>query len=344
MLQVDSLSKSFGSHLLFEKISFHINPGDKIAVVGRNGQGKTTLFKILTHQELPEEGQVTTTKNYQIGILTQQIRFTESTVLKEASLGLNALEREQTWQAEKLLSGLGFSNQDFQKNPRLFSGGFQLRINLIKTLLAKPNLLLLDEPTNYLDIVSIRWLKKLLQQWPGEIMCISHDRYFLDFFSSHTLGFHNNTARKMKGTTKDFLGQISIENQVHEQTRLNEERKRKQSEKFINQFRAKARMAGMVQSRIKALNKKEVLNKKKMLKNLNFEFIYQKIEAKNLIHLHNIYFGYSQKKNLIEKLSLDINKKSRIGIIGKNGKGKSTLLNIIAKNLGSPKRKNQNSQ
>ncbi len=333
MLQVENLSKSFGSQTLFRDLSFHINTGEKIAIIGRNGQGKTTLFRILIDKDFPDGGTFSFSKNYSVGILEQHIHFTEKTVLKETCLSLPRLEKNDHWRVEKILSGLGFSNQDFDKDPTLFSGGFQLRINLAKTLLSKPNLLLLDEPTNYLDILSIRWVKKMLQQWRGEILCISHDRNFMDSFCTHSLGFHLHTARKIKGKTTDFFRQVQTEEQVYEQTRINEEKKQAQSEKFINQFRAKARMAGMVQSRIKSLNKKEILHKKVAVKNLDFRFTYFKIEAKNLLHLHNTHFNYKPEEPIIQNLTLDINNGSRIAIIGPNGKGKSTLLRIIGKKI-----------
>ena len=155
--------------------------------MGRNGSGKTSLFKILTGEIHPENGTVMIPKNYTIGYLKQHLKFAEPTLLAEACMGLKEDERDQVWKAEKMLAGLGFSEPEFEKSPLEFSGGFQVRLNLAKVLLAEPHLLLLDEPTNYLDIISIRWLVKFLRQRENELMIITHDRDFMNAVTTHTM-------------------------------------------------------------------------------------------------------------------------------------------------------------
>jgi len=155
MITVENLTKSYGTEVLFDKAGFKLNPKEKIGVVGRNGHGKTTLFRLITGQIPSDSGDIFIPKHYRIGYVRQEIEFTKPTVLAEAMTGLREDENECQWKAEEILSGLGFLKEDFQRPPEEFSGGFQVRLNLAKVLVSEPDLLLLDEPTNYLDITSI---------------------------------------------------------------------------------------------------------------------------------------------------------------------------------------------
>jgi len=190
MIIVNNLKKSFGPQSLFEEVSFLINEGERVGLVGKNGSGKSTLFRMILGQETPDFGTLTTPKGYRIGALDQIIRFAHSTVLMECVSVLDPDKQWDHYKAEIILSGLGFSEQDFGQDPATFSGGYQVRINLCKALLSDPNMLLLDEPTNYLDITSLRWLKEYLNKWPGEMILITHDREFMDKVTTHTLGLH----------------------------------------------------------------------------------------------------------------------------------------------------------
>ena len=249
MIIANNIEKSFGPQSLFEGISFLINQGERVGLVGKNGTGKSTLFKMILGQESLDAGTLSIPKGYRIGTLEQIIRFTQPTVLKEC---IEALDPEKQWdhyKAEIILSGLGFSEKDFHKNPTTFSGGYQVRINLCKVLLANPNMLLLDEPTNYLDILSLRWLKEYLNKWPGEMLLITHDRDFMDKVTTHTLGLHRKQAKKVKGDTIKFYQQIIQEEEAYELTRKNLEIKRKEMQSLVDRFRAKASKASMAQSR-----------------------------------------------------------------------------------------------
>ena len=176
MIIANNIEKSFGPQSLFEGVSFLINEGERVGLVGKNGTGKSTLFKMILGQESPDSGTLTIPKGYRIGTLEQIICFTQPTVLEECIKVLSPDKQWDHYKAEIILSGLGFSEQDFHKDPATFSGGYQVRINLCKALLANPNMLLLDEPTNYLDILSLRWLKEYLNKWPGEMVLITHDQ------------------------------------------------------------------------------------------------------------------------------------------------------------------------
>ena len=156
MIQVDGLSLAYYGEPLFEDASFSIQPGERCALVGRNGSGKSSLFRLLTGQEMPDKGTIVKRKNYLIGTLDQHIVFTRPTLIEEAALGLRQAEKDCIYKAESILFGLGFKEEDLEKSPQNFSGGYQLRLHLAKVLVGEPDCLLLDEPTNYLDIVSIR--------------------------------------------------------------------------------------------------------------------------------------------------------------------------------------------
>ena len=333
MLQAKNITLSFADQTLLDNISFNINYGERVGLVGRNGSGKTSLFKLITGEMHPDSGEILLPKNYTIGYLKQHLKFTGATVVDEACLGLKEDEKDQVWKAEKMLMGLGFSMEDQQRSPNEFSGGFQVRLNLAKVLLAEPHLLLLDEPTNYLDIVSIRWLIKFLRSRENELMIITHDREFMDEVSTHTMAIHRQKVRKIEGDTGKLFNQISQDEIVYEQTRMRDDKKRKDAEAFIERFRAQASRASMVQSRIKALEKMEKREELEEIAELGFKFNYLNFEAKMPLRVENLSFGYTQDKLLINGLSFDVSKDDRICVIGKNGKGKSTLLKLLVGEL-----------
>ncbi len=333
MIRINNLSKHYGKQTLFENINFQMIAGEHLGLVGRNGHGKSTLFKIILGEEEADEGNITYPKNYKIGHLAQHLNFTEKTILEEGCLGLPEDEKDYQYKVEMILFGLGFSKSDMERAPSEFSGGYQIRLNLTKLLVSNPNLLLLDEPTNYLDIVSIRWITDFLRDWENEFILISHDRDFMDSVTNHTAAIHRHKLRKVKGGTEKLYAQILQEEEIHEKTRMTEEKKRKQEEAFINRFRAQASKAAAVQSRIKRLEKMPSLEQLAHLEHLEFEFQYAPIHAQNLMQVNDLTFYYDEENLLIENLSFNIQAEDRIAIIGKNGKGKSTLLNLLANEL-----------
>ena len=330
MIAVENLSKSFGPQLLFDDISFKINRKEKVGLVGRNGHGKTTLLRLIAGLESPDSGQIYVPKNYRIGYVEQELRFTEQTILAEASKGLPAEEAERTWKVEKVLAGLGFEEQDFVRHPTELSSGFQVRLNLAKVLLSDFDMLLLDEPNNYLDITSIRWLSSFLLRWPGEFMLITHDRSFMDAVATHILGIHRKKARKIAGDTGKYYAQIAQDEETYEKTRLNDERKRKEIELFISQFRAKARLVGLVQSRIKTLAKMAKHEKLEKIAELDFSFLYKRFYGKYAVDVRDLSFSYDPHKPLIKNFNISIGAGDRVCVVGKNGKGKTTLLKLMA--------------
>jgi ATP-binding cassette subfamily F protein 3 len=333
MISVENLSNRFGENVLFENAVFQINSRERVGLVGRNGHGKTTLFRIIGGEEDPDGGAVYIPKNYRVVHVRQTIDFICETVLDEAALGLPAQQRGQSWRAEKILSGLGFSENDMRRHPGEFSGGFQVRLNLVKALVAEPDLLLLDEPTNYLDITSIRWVARFLLTWPHELMLITHDRNFMDSIVTHTLGIHRRKLRKITGGTDKYYAQIAQDEEVYEKTRVNDERRRREIELFITRFRAKARLANLVQSRVKTLRKMEKHDRLEKIKTLGFSFRSQPFHGRQMVRARRLSFAYSSLAPLILDFSIAIFKNDRICIVGSNGRGKTTLLRLLAGTL-----------
>ncbi len=336
MIVVENLTKGFGSQVLFEGVNFKINARERVGLVGRNGHGKTTFFRLLSGDEHPEKGALRIPKHYQIGHISQHLDFRGNTVLEEGMQGLSDHDINHSWKVEKILSGLGFSQKQMQMHPSEFSGGYQVRINLAKVLVSEPNLLLLDEPTNYLDITAIRWMERFLKSWPSELILVTHDRSLMDNIVTHIVGIHRKKMRKIAGNTGKYYAQIAQDEEVYEKTRINDQRRQKEIELFISRFRAKARLANMVQSRIKTLAKLEKKDKLMAASNLDFSFKSKSFKGKWVMGAKELSFSYNSDIPLIKDFNINIGAHDRICIVGKNGSGKTTLLKLLAKVL-SPK-------
>lgn len=341
MLRIDNIAKSYGGVTLFEKASLQFQPRERIGLVGRNGSGKTTLFKMILGEVEPDDGNIIIPSGYRIGHVAQHLHFTKPTILEEGCLGLLPDEMHDTYKVESILFGLGFTKEDMDLPPETLSGGYQVRLNLAKVLVSHPNLLLLDEPTNYLDIVSLRWIITFLREWKHELMIISHDREFMDSITTHTALIHRERIKKLPGKTEKIYAQIKQDEEVYEKTRQNEEKQRKHMEAFVERFRAKASKASAAQSRVKMLEKLPKLKALGHIAELDFNFQYAGIDAKKLLETSPITFGYHATTPLIHGLSFSVNKGDRIAVIGKNGRGKSTLIKLLAGEL-SPQSGNIN--
>ena len=330
MIRLTNIALSFSGNYLLENINIQINNYEKVGLIGKNGSGKSTLLKLILDRIEPDEGKVTISKSYKIGILEQKIEFNYNTVLDEVVSVLPEERSYESWKGEKILFGLGFTTEEILTDPKIFSGGNQVKINLAKLLLEEPDLLLLDEPTNYLDIFSIKWLQSFLNSWKSEIILITHDRAFMDSIISHTVYLHRKTARKIEGNTKKLLDLVQKEEIIYENTRLNQVKDRKKKEEWISRFKSKATLASRAQSRVKMLEKEQILEKLSDDQNFNFDFNYLPYKSKKpMIVADSLKFGYTSNNILIKNLSFNLNKGDKVCIIGKNGKGKSTLLKLI---------------
>ncbi|MCB0355807.1 MAG: ATP-binding cassette domain-containing protein [Bdellovibrionales bacterium] len=333
MIQAFNLTKSFGNRLLFENLTFAIGKGDRVGLVGRNGSGKSTLVKIIIGLEQADDGHISQPQNYKIGHLEQHIRFTEKTLLEECIKSLPKELEHDHYRAEKILFGLGFNDEDLTRSPTEFSGGYQLRINLTKCLLQQPDLLVLDEPTNYLDILSLQWMKGFLRNFPGEILIITHDRDFMDDVTTHTMGIHRKNLLKVVGSTDKYYEQLAANEEIYEKTRANQERKLEQMQRFVERFRAKASKATQAQSVAKRIAKLSLLSQLESDQIMGFRFNYKDSPAKRFLEVHHLSFGFSSDQILFKDLNFDVKAEDRIAVIGKNGKGKSTLLNVLSGKL-----------
>jgi len=330
MIRVENLTKSYGDRHLFDAIGFTISARQRVGLVGQNGHGKTTLFRLINGDEQPDSGVVVIPKNYRIVYVQQQLEFSADTALEEGVRALPPQEQDHSWKVEKILAGLGFSKEDFHRHPSQFSGGLQVRLNLVKALVSEPDLLLLDEPTNFLDITSIRWIEQFLNTWSHELLLITHDRSFMDKVVTHTMGIHRRKLRKISGDTAAYYNQIAQDEEVYEKTRINDERRRKEIQQFITRFRAKARLANLVQSRIKTLKKMEKKEKLEQMKFLDFSFRSSPFPAKRVLTSRNLTFAYEDGQNLIDNFNITIEAGDKVCVVGQNGKGKTTLLKLLA--------------
>jgi len=333
MIQLTNISKNFGPSELFSDLNFRLNPGNRIGLVGRNGSGKSTLFKMILNEEHPDGGDITIPKGYKIGSLKQHLEFNEKTLRDETALALAEDDKFSIYKVEKILFGLGFVQEDLDQSPLSFSGGFQIRINLAKLLITEPNLLLLDEPTNYLDILSLRWLREFLKSFDGEVILITHDRDFMDSVSTHTMGIVRKSLSLIPGNTHKFYEQLKSNDEHYEKQKISHDKKRKELEEFIAKNKTRASTAALAQSKVKQLEKMDDMEDLGFDSTLKFDFQFKDTPAKVLLDVQDVSFGYTEDNILFKNISFTLKKGETLGIIGKNGKGKSTLLNTIANEL-----------
>jgi len=335
VLQIQGINKAFGDQILFQDAGCLIEAGEKVGLVGANGHGKSTLLKMILREMQPDGGQISVSRGIRVGHLSQHLVFSEPSVLEEACLCLQVQEEGyiEIHRAEAMLMGLGFTREMLDQPPDELSGGFQVRLNLAKALLEDPDLLLLDEPNNYLDIVSLRWLRGFLRKWRRTLLLVTHDREFMDSVTTHTLAVHRQKLRKFSGGTEKAWDQIYTEEEMHEKTRVNSERKIAQEMRFVERFRAKAKRASQVQSRLKLIAKRERLDKLDEISTLSFTFNHIASPGKWSTETRNLEFAYGDGPTLIRGLELHVGARDRVGVIGPNGKGKSTLLRLLAGEL-----------
>ncbi len=326
LLQLYKGSKQYGAKVLFDQAGFAINEGEHVGVIGPNGAGKTTLFKILVGQEHLDSGEITKMQGLRIGYLEQESEWSLSD-LAESYLAQNCIT--PLWDLKQIGEGLGLTQEHFAKPMQELSGGYRMRMKLLYLIGLEPDLMLLDEPTNFLDLESILTLEKFLQNYKKAFLLISHDRDFLRRTTEYTLEVEGGAVTKFPGHIDDYFEQKAELQKVLEAQIANQDAKRKKIQDFIDRFRAKATKARQAQSRMKQLDKMEILELKKIPSRAHIHLPTPIPTGKEILHIENANLGYDDKI-ILNNVNLRIERSDHLGIVGYNGAGKSTLLKSIA--------------
>ncbi|NLT50808.1 MAG: ABC-F family ATP-binding cassette domain-containing protein [Ignavibacteria bacterium] len=373
MIDLIGLSIQFAGKYLFEDVNLKINKGEKIALVGSNGTGKSTLLKLIKGYELSEAGMVQKPNGIKIGFLSQEfvnlrgkkikdevlfsLPFAADIIEMDEKINLRLLikdlsdderhklliqqgeinhRKEETGfyslnsTIEKILTGLGFANSDLDRYTDEFSGGWQMRIELAKILAADNDLILLDEPTNHLDIDSLQWLIDFFKSYRGTIICVSHDRYFLNQITNKTLEIFNRKISFYNGKLDSFL-QFKEERDLRLEEELKlQQKKIKATQDFIERFRYKATKAKQVQSRIKQLEKVDIVDAPQTEKEIRIHFPEPVKSGVTPLLAFGISKSYG-KKNVLDNINFKVDRGDKIAFVGPNGAGKTTFAKIIAK-------------
>ena len=335
MVSVSNISVQFGGESLFDHVSFIINDKDRIGLVGKNGAGKSTLLKIIKGSQKGEEGEIIVPEGQTIGYLPQEMVInSRQSVIEEASMAFTGMVEMEKYsiqaKVDRVLSGLGFAREEFSRSMSEFSSGWQMRVEIAKILLRQPDLILLDEPTNHLDIEAIEWLENFLVQYKGAVILVSHDRTFLDNVTTRTIEI---TMGKIYDYKSNYSGYVEMreermENQLA--TYENQQRQIKQVERFIERFRSKNTKSKQVQSRIKMLEKMDVVEIEATDgSSIHFRFPPAPHSGKIVLEGKHIIKDYPQKR-VLHGLDFSVIKGERIAFVGRNGEGKTTLSKIIA--------------
>jgi ATP-binding cassette subfamily F protein 3 len=369
MIAINDLTFEIGARALYDEANWHIKPGEKIGLIGANGTGKTTLLKIIVGDYKPTSGTISMAKDLKMGYLNQDL-LSYSSDKNIVEVAMEAFERQNQlhheieellkkletdysedvleklsdkqhefealdgynieYKAHEILAGLGFSEQDCERKLSTFSGGWRMRVMLAKILLQAPDILLLDEPTNHLDLPSIQWLEDYLRVFDGAIVIVSHDRWFLDKVINRTVETRKGKLTVYAGNYSFYLEEKALRGEIQKGEFKNQQAKIKQEERLIERFRAKASKAKMAQSRIKMLDKLErVEDVDDENPSVNFNFRFSKQSGRHVITLEHITKKYPAI-DILDDAEAVIEKGDKIALIGANGKGKSTLLRIIA--------------
>ena len=360
MLTLSNLSKRFGPKILFREVSLRMMRGEKMGLVGANGAGKTTLLSILLGELQEDEGMVEWERGTRIGYLPQESAPTgDETVLELATSisdelrnSLKVLRENQNLEsqerleaqekfaelegfnleakAKKILVGLAFQQEDFNKPAKTLSGGWIMRAHLARLLVMEPDLLMLDEPTNHLDLETLGWFQEQVKKFPGSVLTISHDRAFLNTICTGILQISNRKINRYPGNFDNFLIQKKEREEQHLAAYRNQQREIAHHEDFIRRFRAKASKASQAQARIKLLEKMERIDPpEEQDATIAFKFPQPPRSGQRVATLKNVRQAYGDHL-VYSDLNLEVEKQERIALVGPNGAGKSTLLKILA--------------
>ena len=366
---IQNVTFEFGARTIVRNAIWHIQPEDRIGLIGYNGTGKSTLLKLLVGEYSPSAGTVERSRSTTIGYLHQDLlsfdtgdsilqvamhafdrakalqseldeltrqieKASTDELLLQYSEKLHDFEQaggyEMEHKTEEVLQGLGFNNADLQRPYREFSGGWRMRVLLAKMILQQPDLLLLDEPTNHLDLPSIEWLEKYLQHYKGAVIIVSHDKYFLNRMVKKIVELYQRELHFYNGNYDFYEAEKQQRIEMQQRAYENQQDYIKQNERLVERFRAKASKAAMAQSIIKKLEKLDRIEDVEIERpNIRINFNIDKTPGKVLVELKHISKSFKDI-NILENASAEIERGDKIALIGANGKGKSTLLRIVA--------------
>ena len=369
MVSITNLSYYIGGRPLYENANMFIKPKDKIGLIGLNGRGKSTLLKIISGEYKYDGGSISKSNDCTLGFLNQDLLSYQTddaivTVAMEAFKDavdtqrqiekiLHKLETEYSdalveklsklqekfdhldgytmqAKAEEVLEGIGFSTADLHRPLKEFSGGWRMRVMLAKLLLEKPSLLMLDEPTNHLDLPSIEWVENYLRNYDGAVIVVSHDRTFLDNVISKTVEVTQGQLITYEGNYSFYTKEKELRQEIQQNAYENQQQKIKQTERFIERFKAKATKARQVQSRVKALERMDLIEEVvDDAAAVNFRFTFSQQPGRYIVSLKEVSKSYGSLE-ILRNTSVSIERTDKIALIGANGKGKSTLLRILA--------------
>jgi len=368
LLGLQNVTFEFGARTIVEDATWHIQPNERIALIGYNGTGKSTLLKVLTRQFLPSKGTVEQGRETTIGFLHQDLLSfdTEDSILEvalgafervkelEKEIEAIGLELEKTGdetlahdyseklheleilggydihhKTEEILQGLGFSNENLHKPYKTFSGGWRMRVLLAKMILMHPDVLLLDEPTNHLDLPSIEWLEKYLKNYQGAVVMVSHDRYFLDRMVNKVVELYQQKLHFYTGNYSYYETEKALRVDIQQKAYENQQDYIRQNEKFVERFKAKASKAAAAQSIVKRLEKLDRIENVEIERpNMRINFSVEKQPGRVLCTLKNVSKSFGELV-IMKDTGAEIDRGDKIALIGANGKGKSTLLRVI---------------
>ncbi len=341
MLTLADVSKAYGTRELFSEVSLFVARTDRYGLVGPNGAGKSTLFNLILGEEQPDTGVIEWERGADFGYLPQESAPAgDETVLHIATSGKKLEPDEDDYdidwtlepRAKKILSGLGFREDDFLKPAKSFSGGWVMRAHLARLLVSEPALLLLDEPTNHLDLEALLWFQDYLTRYPGGLLLISHDREFLNTLCNGILELKGGTLNKYTGNYDDYLAEKDARKEQQAALFKNQQREIAHLQKFVDRFGAKASMASRAKSKEKQIERlKEVAVEEPWedLKKINFRFPQPPRSGLKVITLKDIEQAYGEHV-VYRGLNFEAERGQKIVLVGPNGAGKSTLLKILA--------------
>lgn len=369
MVSISNISYYIGGRALYENASMFIKPKDKIGLIGLNGRGKSTLLRIINGEMKLDSGSISKSGDCTVGFLNQDLLSYQTddsilTVAMGAFREVVDIEREMEHvikkletdyddslvdklsklqekyehldgytiqsRAEEVLEGIGFSTEHLHRPLREFSGGWRMRVMLSKLLLERPSLLMLDEPTNHLDLPSIEWVENYLRNYEGAVIVVSHDRTFLDNVITKTVEVTNQQLVTYEGNYSFYLQEKELRQEIQQNAYENQQQKIRQTERFIERFRSKATKARQVQSRIKALDRMDMIEEVvDDTAAVNFKFKFSQQPGRFIVTLRNVSKAYGELE-LLRNTSISIERGDKIALIGANGKGKSTLLRILS--------------